>query len=172
MPLMSRVVACSLVDILRQFSLENYDLHNYLRQNWSRVGESLRGKIHVATGDMDTYYLEQGVFRFEELVNSLDDPPADKYSLTLGERARASLRAEDATLCPLEQGEISLHHIRTAHRSHWNRNGTRRIGFVLRFITPSVRPATAEAGVASLVRGSAPPGRSTCWQTCGTLALL
>ncbi len=60
-----------------RYWLENFDITNYLRNNWSEVGESLRGKIHVATGDMDTYYLEQGVFRFEELVNGLDDPPAD-----------------------------------------------------------------------------------------------
>ncbi len=60
-----------------RYWLENFDLTNYLRNNWSEVGESLRGKIHVATGDMDTYYLEQGVFRFQELVDSLDDPPAD-----------------------------------------------------------------------------------------------
>jgi hypothetical protein len=60
-----------------RFWLENYDLTNYLRSNWSTVGESLRGKIHVAVGDMDTYYLEQGVYMFEELVKSLQDPPAD-----------------------------------------------------------------------------------------------
>jgi hypothetical protein len=60
-----------------RYWLENFDLTNYLRQKWPEIGASLRGKIHVATGDMDTYYLEQGVFRFEELVNSLSDPPAD-----------------------------------------------------------------------------------------------
>jgi len=60
-----------------RYWLENYDLTNYLRNNWSEVGESLRGKIHVAVGDMDTYYLEQGVYRFEEMVETLTDPPAD-----------------------------------------------------------------------------------------------
>jgi len=60
-----------------RFWLENFDLTSYLRNNWATVGESLRGKIHVAVGDMDTYYLEQGVFMFEELVNGLDDPPAE-----------------------------------------------------------------------------------------------
>ncbi len=60
-----------------RYWLENYDLTHYLRTNWSTVGESLRGKIHVAVGDMDSYYLELGVYMFEELVNTLDDPPAD-----------------------------------------------------------------------------------------------
>ena len=60
-----------------RYWLENYDITNYLRNNWSTIGASLRGKIHIAVGDMDTYYLEQGVYMFEELVNSLDGPPAD-----------------------------------------------------------------------------------------------
>lgn len=60
-----------------RYWLENYDITNYLRNNWSTLGDSLRGKIHVAVGDMDTYYLEQGVYMFEDLVNSLEDPPAD-----------------------------------------------------------------------------------------------
>ncbi|MGD8817670.1 MAG: alpha/beta hydrolase-fold protein, partial [Acidobacteriota bacterium] len=60
-----------------RYWLENYDVTNYLRNNWPEVGPALRGKLHVAVGDMDTYYLEQGVFRFEELVDSLTDPPAD-----------------------------------------------------------------------------------------------
>ena len=57
--------------------LENYDLSSYLRRNWSRIGASLRGKIHVATGDMDTYYLEQAVYLLEELLRNVDDPPAE-----------------------------------------------------------------------------------------------
>lgn len=56
---------------------QNYDLTHYLRENWGELGDRLRGKIHIAVGDMDTYYLEQGVYKFEELVSSLSDPPAD-----------------------------------------------------------------------------------------------
>ena len=60
-----------------RYWLENFDLHNYLRENWSSVGESLRGKIHVATGEMDTYYLEQAVYLLEEFLTTVDDPPAE-----------------------------------------------------------------------------------------------
>ncbi len=57
--------------------LENYDLHNYLRDNWSRIGDALRGKIHVATGDMDSYYLEEAVYLLEGFLSAVDDPPAE-----------------------------------------------------------------------------------------------
>ncbi len=55
---------------------EHFDLNHYLQQNWSSIGPSLRGKIHVAVGDMDTYYLEQAVYLLEEFLESAD-PPAE-----------------------------------------------------------------------------------------------
>lgn len=60
-----------------RYWLENFDLHHYLRENWSSVGESLRGKIHIATGEMDTYYLEEAVYLLEEFLTTVDDPPAE-----------------------------------------------------------------------------------------------
>ncbi|NKB89054.1 MAG: enterochelin esterase-like enzyme [Acidobacteria bacterium] len=56
---------------------ENFDLHRYLRRNWATVGDDLRGKIHVATGDMDTYYLEQAVILLQEYLDGVDNPPAE-----------------------------------------------------------------------------------------------
>ena len=55
----------------------NYDLHHYLRTNWETVGPKLAGKLHIAVGDMDTYYLEQAVFLLEEFLNSVDSPASD-----------------------------------------------------------------------------------------------
>ena len=89
----------------------------------------------------------------------VDDPPPDKYHLTLSKRAAKSLKRRDTVACPLQPGEISIHHIRTAHRSHWNRHQARRIGFVIRFLTPAVSNGTAESGIATLVRGEAPGQR-------------
>ena len=60
-----------------RYWLENYDVHHYLRENWAEIGDSLRGKIHVATGDMDSYYLELAVYLLEEFLEEADDPPAE-----------------------------------------------------------------------------------------------
>jgi len=56
---------------------ENYDIHHYLKENWETVGELLQGKIHIATGDMDNYYLELAVYLLEDFLNEVDNPPAN-----------------------------------------------------------------------------------------------
>lgn len=56
---------------------EHYDINHYLQQNWAAVGPKLRGKIHVATGDMDSYYLNDAVYLLQEFLDSTTDPPAE-----------------------------------------------------------------------------------------------
>jgi hypothetical protein len=55
---------------------ENWDLTNHLVQNWSTLGRSLSGKLHVTVGDMDSYYLNDAVELMEEALVSLENPPA------------------------------------------------------------------------------------------------
>ncbi len=56
---------------------DNFDLHRYLRARWSSLGPDLRGKLHIAVGDMDTYYLEQAVLLLQEYLESVTEPPAE-----------------------------------------------------------------------------------------------
>ena len=56
--------------------LENWDLTNHLVQNWSTVGPSLTGKLHVAVGDMDSYYLNNAVELMQAAVTAFENPPA------------------------------------------------------------------------------------------------
>lgn len=55
---------------------DNYDLNQYLQRNWAELGPKLTGKLHVAVGDMDTYYLNDAVELLEHDVAALGDPPA------------------------------------------------------------------------------------------------
>jgi hypothetical protein len=55
---------------------EHYDLHDILRRNWPSLGPKLTGKLHFAVGDMDSYYLNNGVHALEEFLSAVDDPPA------------------------------------------------------------------------------------------------
>src|SRR5688500_16129765 len=41
---------------------EHFDITEYLRRNWTAVGPKLQGKLHVAVGDADSYYLEEAVY--------------------------------------------------------------------------------------------------------------
>ena len=47
---------------------EHYDLRYYLEKNWPRIGSKLTGKLHIYTGDMDTYYLNNAVVLLEEFL--------------------------------------------------------------------------------------------------------
>lgn len=56
---------------------DNYDLNAILQRDWAELGSKLQGQIHVATGDADTYYLEEAVHLLEASLSTVDDPPAD-----------------------------------------------------------------------------------------------
>ncbi len=56
---------------------EHYDLHDILRREWSTLGPKLTGKLHFAVGDMDSFYLNNGVHRIEGFLSAVEDPSAD-----------------------------------------------------------------------------------------------
>ena len=53
---------------------ENYDLRYILERDWDKLGESLKGKIHLYCGDMDNYYLNNAVYLMEDFLESITDP--------------------------------------------------------------------------------------------------
>lgn len=53
---------------------ENYDLRFILERDWAEIGAKLEGKIHIFTGDMDNYYLNNAVYLMEEFLESTTDP--------------------------------------------------------------------------------------------------
>jgi len=56
-----------------------YDLRDYAERNWSTIGPKLKGKLHVAVGDMDNYFLNLGVYRFETFLESTKEPGKGPY---------------------------------------------------------------------------------------------
>ena len=53
---------------------ENYDLRYILERDWDKLGEKLKGKIHIYCGDMDNYYLNNAVYLMEDFLESTTDP--------------------------------------------------------------------------------------------------
>ena len=53
---------------------KKYDLRHYLEENWSWIGPKLAGKLHIYTGDMDTYYLNNAVVLLEDFLEKTKDP--------------------------------------------------------------------------------------------------
>jgi hypothetical protein len=53
---------------------EHWDLTNHLVREWPTLGPSLTGKLHVAVGDMDSYYLNNAVELMQTALAPLEDP--------------------------------------------------------------------------------------------------
>lgn len=53
---------------------ENYDLSHIVQRDISTLGPKLVGKISIATGDMDTWYLNNAVHLFQGFVDSEKNP--------------------------------------------------------------------------------------------------
>src|SRR5210317_515927 len=59
---------------IAEYWRENYDLMHILRRDWATLGPKLEGKLHIYTGDMDNYYLNNAVYLAEEFLESTSDP--------------------------------------------------------------------------------------------------
>jgi hypothetical protein len=53
---------------------EHYDLTNIIQRDWQKIGNKLKGKIHIYVGDMDTYYLNDAVYSAEDMLKKLQNP--------------------------------------------------------------------------------------------------
>ena len=57
-----------------EFWKENYDLRHVMERDWDKLGDKLKGKIHIYCGDMDNYYLNNAVYLMEDFLESTTDP--------------------------------------------------------------------------------------------------
>jgi hypothetical protein len=65
---------------------EHYDLTHILQRDWPKIGDKLKGKIHIYVGTMDTYYLNDAVYDAEDVLKKLNDP-ACGCQVDYGDRA-------------------------------------------------------------------------------------
>ena len=54
---------------------DHTDLNAYLQKHWGEIGGQLAGKIHIWTGDADTYYLNNAVHLLDRFLSSTVNPP-------------------------------------------------------------------------------------------------
>ena len=52
-----------------QYWHDHFDLTAWMQSHWSALAAKLDGKLHVAVGDEDTYYLDNAVYFMEEMMN-------------------------------------------------------------------------------------------------------
>ncbi|HEV3412047.1 MAG TPA: hypothetical protein VG101_06190 [Puia sp.] len=65
---------------------EHYDLTHIIQRDWPKIGDKLKGKIHIYVGTMDTYYLNDAVYDAEDMLKKLGDP-ACGCQVDYGDRA-------------------------------------------------------------------------------------
>jgi hypothetical protein len=65
---------------------ENYDLVHIIKRDWPKIGEQLKGKIHLYVGDMDNYYLNNAVYTAEDMLKQLKNPSCNCV-IDYGDRA-------------------------------------------------------------------------------------
>ncbi len=63
----------------------NYDINQHLQTNWESLAENLNGKLHIATGDMDSYYLDNAVYLLDEFLSNEAKPRID-FEIQYGRR--------------------------------------------------------------------------------------
>jgi S-formylglutathione hydrolase FrmB len=59
-----------------------YDLRQVLADNWPTIGPKLQGKIHIASGEADQYFLNNGVHLFDQSLTQAR--PASEFKITYG----------------------------------------------------------------------------------------
>lgn len=102
--------------------------------------------------------IESGCMKMLPGSHSMDQRPhkdtlASDNLLTRGQEIQMNINDSDGVFCPLEAGEMSLHHVRTVHASEPNNGSDRRIGVAIRYITPDVAQVNGAKDSAWLVRG-------------------
>jgi hypothetical protein len=60
---------------------DHYDLLEYLKRNWSTVGPKLVDKIHVYTGTMDNFFLNNSTKELEEWMRTTQNPHYEGFFL-------------------------------------------------------------------------------------------
>ena len=86
-------------------------------------------------------------------VLSHRDTFAAHNMLSRGQEVAVAVDETAAVDLILQPGEMSLHHVKIVHGSRANSSGRPRLGYVVRYIAPTVRQAAGAVDSAALVRG-------------------
>lgn len=85
-----------IIDSLVAEHWKKYDLLLYTKENWDKIGPKLQGKIFIWMGDMDNFYLNTALRKYDEFLKSTENPASDAeiiFEPMKGHCAGASQRA-------------------------------------------------------------------------------
>lgn len=72
-PLWNKITGTIDRDVANYMKENGYDLREYAQRNWATLGPKVATKLHFFAGDMDDFYLNLAVYKFEEFLKSTPD---------------------------------------------------------------------------------------------------
>jgi hypothetical protein len=81
-PLWNKLTGTIDRDVASYMREQGYDLREYAQQNWATLGPKVAHKLHFFSGDMDDFYLNLAVYRFEEFLKGAT--PGKEVEFTYG----------------------------------------------------------------------------------------
>ncbi len=110
----------SVADYMRE---HGYDLTEYLRRNWPKIGPSLVGKIHIDVGDMDNYYLNLACYDLQKFLESTTHPYYDgKFEFGRPEKGHGWQSTNQANMVRMMASHISANAPADANLKQWHYN--------------------------------------------------
>lgn len=110
----------SVADYMRE---HGYDLTDYLRRNWPKIGASLVGKIHIDVGDMDSYYLNLACYDLQHFLESTTNPYYDgKFEYGRPEKGHGWQATTQENMVRIMAGHIAAIAPADAHLKQWHYN--------------------------------------------------
>jgi len=100
-----------------------YDLTEYLRRNWPKIGPRLVGKIHINVGDMDNYYLNLACYDLQRFLESTTHPYYDgEFKYGRPEKGHGWQSTTQETMVRIMGGHISADAPPDANLKQWHYN--------------------------------------------------
>ena len=72
-PLWNKITGTIDREVANYMKENGFDLREYAQRNWATLGPKVAHKLHFFSGDMDDFYLNLAVYRFEEFLKSTPD---------------------------------------------------------------------------------------------------
>lgn len=140
--------------------LFNKHPHNPSYVSWHQDGTYWNfGSMKICTAwiALSNSTVANGCMRVVRKSHGLEIQPhvetyAENNALTRGQEIQVDVSDEDATDVVLTAGQMSLHHVNIIHGSLPNKSDEKRVGYVIRYVTPRTK-MTGERPMAVLARG-------------------
>ena len=71
-PLWNKITGTIDRDVANYMKENGYDLREYAQRNWATLGPKVAHKLHFFAGDMDDFYLNLAVYKFEDFLKSTE----------------------------------------------------------------------------------------------------